>query len=96
MDRIKINMDTEYVIDVHEYQKQRPAPACDNPSSPRYADAGDPEDMDYDVFFKIDNMPGLVSIPTELENQYREEFDEAVREHYRQKEIDSYMIKEDV
>lgn len=55
MKKINIHFDTEidleFSVHVIGFTPERPAPACSNPSSPRFADPGDPAEYEDIKFF---------------------------------------------
>jgi 5,10-methenyltetrahydromethanopterin hydrogenase len=60
--KIYIELETEFEVD---YSPERPAPHCQDHSSPRYSDPGDPEEVEItEAYFRIGDK--LVKIPAEL------------------------------
>lgn len=53
MEKFKIDFEISVEINVLSYSTERPAPSCQNPSSPAYSDPGDPEEFEFSAFFVV-------------------------------------------
>ena len=53
--RKTFNFSIEFIVDVRSYTPARPAPTCGNPSGTAYSDSGDPEEIEFDLYFVIDD-----------------------------------------
>ena len=94
--KAKIECIKEYnwFIDVLHYSPERPAPICKNPNDPVYTDAGDPEEIEYDLYLILEKNvwnddlkvfePEKIKILIDIDNdEFNRIFDKEVRDYFK-------------
>jgi len=85
-----------FEFEIISYSPERSAPYCSDPSNPRYYDAGEPEEVEYEFTGKIwiddIRMPLLKGVDFkryfEDSGNYHEKIMEKIREKIREKKLD--------
>jgi hypothetical protein len=91
--KIECTKEHNWFIDVLHYSPERPAPDRKNPNDPVYTDAGDPEEMEYDLYLVFEknvwdeeskmHKPAKIKVLMDIDNdEFNRIFDQEVREYF--------------
>ena len=74
----EMDLDLQFLVDVIRYIPERSAPECRNPSNPKFADDGDKEEMEYDVYFVQENNESVL-MPNKILDFIRKDIEKEIR-----------------
>lgn len=75
----ELDLDLKLLVEVLHYIPERLPPICRNPSSPKFSDDGDKEEMEYNVYFMPENNEPVL-MPNKILDFLRDDIEKEIRE----------------